>query len=209
MTLNDTFPELLDAEDWHSSRIKQLKTLLQIYYRNLNYTEEQIALTSPTPSLALLNQRDQLNEAISIAKSELVALGESIKVDLSPPTPPTKAKLEPSLWFYEGEKLVNLVELDAIDWSKSVYFGRSKDCQIMVRQEYIQVSRHHAELFKVDDTYTLRDSGSTYGTYVNGIEIDQEQNHALVDSDRVVLGAFSGRDGLPTKRACFFIFRKD
>lgn len=196
------------AESWRQGRVEHLERQLEIYYRNLNYIEEQIARTYPISPLSLLNQRDQLNEAITTARSELATLGRHFDFAPLAVTPKTKTELPPSLWFYEGEKLVQLIDLEDLDWTKAVYLGRSRNCQIMVGQECIRVSRRHAQLFKIDEAYLLKDNQSSWGTYVNGIEIDHEQGKCLADGDQIVLGGFSIQDRSPARHTCVFVFRE-
>ena len=47
------------------------------------------------------------------------------------------------------------------------------------------VSRDHAEVVAQDARYTLRDRGSRYGTFVNGLRVTE---HVLAHGDRVELG---------------------
>lgn len=193
------------ADSQQVQRILHLRNLLHVYYRNLTYTEERIAFSFPDPPLALLNQRDQLLEAIATTKSNL---GDILKTDFILPTPMTREEAKASLWFYENEKLIDLVEVEDLNWAEPVYLGRSRGCQIVVRQEYTQVSRQHAQLFREGDNYLLKDNKSRYGTYVNGVEISYEQGMLLTDNDQVVLGSLGSAKGTPSKHACFCVFHQ-
>ena len=51
----------------------------------------------------------------------------------------------------------------------------------------LDVSSRHAELRIVGDRYLLVDLGSTYGTFVNGQQVDPERT--LVDGDVITFGA--------------------
>jgi two-component system, cell cycle response regulator len=62
-------------------------------------------------------------------------------------------------------------------------FGRSSKCEVQIDQE--SVSRNHAQVSFDSKTYTIRDLGSTNGTYVND-EIIQEID--LRDGDQVKIG---------------------
>jgi pSer/pThr/pTyr-binding forkhead associated (FHA) protein len=49
------------------------------------------------------------------------------------------------------------------------------------------VSRHHAEVTRTGDAVTVKDLGSTNGTYVNGVKLDGERT--LSPGDYVQFGA--------------------
>ncbi len=62
--------------------------------------------------------------------------------------------------------------------------GRGTDC--MIRLTDPGVSRHHATLGRdTDGTYTIQDSGSTYGTFVDGKRVESAP---LRDRSRITLG---------------------
>jgi pSer/pThr/pTyr-binding forkhead associated (FHA) protein len=67
--------------------------------------------------------------------------------------------------------------------------GRHDDCVIRIKSS--QVSRRHCELLEDGDTLTLRDLGSSNGTFVNGKRVlgQQRLNHG----DEVTLGAVTLR----------------
>src|ERR1700693_1484834 len=52
-----------------------------------------------------------------------------------------------------------------------------------------EVSREHAEIFKKEDNFVLRDGDSRYGPFVNGLRITAEQKLANLDRLR-----FGGTD---------------
>ena len=54
-----------------------------------------------------------------------------------------------------------------------------------------EVSRDHAEIVTVDNSYVLRDRTSRYGTYVNG---EQVTERPLVHGDRIRLGRSGGAE---------------
>ena len=63
--------------------------------------------------------------------------------------------------------------------------GRHEDCAICIPDP--TVSNHHCSLVRNDDgSYSARDEGSTNGTRVNGVKI---QEQALVNSDILQVGA--------------------
>lgn len=66
--------------------------------------------------------------------------------------------------------------------------GRLSDSDIVIDDQ--NVSRRHAELHAVGDSYELVDLGSTNGSKVNGQRIERRQ---LADGDQVTFGAVSLR----------------
>ena len=65
-----------------------------------------------------------------------------------------------------------------------IKLGREKDNTIVVADQ--KVSRHHATLRSINDTFIIHDEGSANGTYVNGVLIAQPTR--LQNDDRVSLG---------------------
>jgi pSer/pThr/pTyr-binding forkhead associated (FHA) protein len=63
--------------------------------------------------------------------------------------------------------------------------GRDFDAPIFL--DDVTVSRHHAEFTVEDQRLSVRDLGSTNGTYVNGRRTDGEQLEA---GDEVIIGRF-------------------
>ena len=62
-----------------------------------------------------------------------------------------------------------------------VIIGRSEDCDVVLMER--QVSRHHAQIRRLDSQYVLEDLGSRNGTYVNGREVTEP--HILQDGDEI------------------------
>jgi pSer/pThr/pTyr-binding forkhead associated (FHA) protein len=67
--------------------------------------------------------------------------------------------------------------------------GRHDDCLIRIKSS--QVSRRHCELFEVGGKLTIRDLGSSNGTFVNGKRVIGQQ--ALKAGDEVTVGAVTLR----------------
>jgi len=67
--------------------------------------------------------------------------------------------------------------------------GRHDDCWIRIKSS--QVSRRHCEIFESGGKLTIRDLGSSNGTYVNGKRVLGQQ--ALTVGDEVTLGAVTLR----------------
>jgi hypothetical protein len=66
-----------------------------------------------------------------------------------------------------------------------VIIGRSEDCDVVLTER--QVSRHHAQIRRLDSaaslTYVLEDLGSRNGTYVNGRQVIEP--YVLQDGDEI------------------------
>ena len=69
--------------------------------------------------------------------------------------------------------------------SKRTRLGRGAECEISL--DDITVSRHHAEIVSDANHYTVRDSGSLNGTYVNHTRIDVAE---LQQGDELQIGKF-------------------
>jgi pSer/pThr/pTyr-binding forkhead associated (FHA) protein len=67
--------------------------------------------------------------------------------------------------------------------------GRHNDCWIRIKSS--QVSRRHCEIFESGGRLTVRDLGSSNGTYVNGKRVLGQQ--ALTTGDELTLGAVTLR----------------
>jgi len=67
--------------------------------------------------------------------------------------------------------------------------GRHDDCVIRIKSS--QVSRRHCEIFEVAGNLTIRDLGSSNGTFVNGKRVSGQQ--ALKPGDEVTIGAVALR----------------
>jgi pSer/pThr/pTyr-binding forkhead associated (FHA) protein len=67
--------------------------------------------------------------------------------------------------------------------------GRHDDCLIRIKSS--QVSRRHCELYEVADKLTLRDLGSSNGTFVNGKKVAGQQT--LKHGDELTVGAVTLR----------------
>jgi hypothetical protein len=66
----------------------------------------------------------------------------------------------------------------------AVEIGREKSNAIVVADQ--KVSRHHANLTPIDNTFIINDQGSANGTYINGVLIAQPTR--LKDNDRIGVG---------------------
>jgi predicted component of type VI protein secretion system len=67
--------------------------------------------------------------------------------------------------------------------------GRHDDCVIRIKSS--QVSRRHCEIFEVEDELTIRDLGSSNGTFVNGKRVSGQL--VLKAGDELTVGAVSLR----------------
>ena len=85
----------------------------------------------------------------------------------------------PSLFVIRGNDQGTRFELG----EPTVRLGRDSSNAIQLHDN--EVSRHHAEIHRSDDTYTISDLGSSNGTFVNGRQVVQ---HELASGDHVQLG---------------------
>jgi pSer/pThr/pTyr-binding forkhead associated (FHA) protein len=86
-----------------------------------------------------------------------------------------------------GARLVLIVdgrEGQAFPLRGTVHLGRDKTNSVVVADQ--KVSRHHAMLTPVGNTYVLTDQGSANGTYLNGVLISQPTR--LKAQDKIGLG---------------------
>lgn len=66
-----------------------------------------------------------------------------------------------------------------------IVIGRGANCDIVIDDYYI--STRHVQLWSEDDEWYIADMGSTNGTYINGIKMDDEP--LILDSgDRIKIG---------------------
>ena len=85
----------------------------------------------------------------------------------------------PSLVVFTGQNTwqVDLGHQDVVN------IGRDESCNIVI--ESTNISRRHAEVHRQGDLFILADSGSTNGTWVNGVRVDQ---FTLSDGDTFQIG---------------------
>ena len=74
-----------------------------------------------------------------------------------------------------------LVKVDSTPFT----IGRKPDCNLVIASQDMQVSRLHAELICEGDVWHVRDCGSRFGIYVNGVKVESETVHT---GDRLRLG---------------------
>lgn len=89
----------------------------------------------------------------------------------------------PMLIAYEGNQEGQRWVLD----QDRMTIGRASDCDIVLPRR--QVSRRHARIERVDDSYLLRDLGSKNGTFVNGQRVGDEP-YSLRDGDEIQIALF-------------------
>jgi two-component system cell cycle response regulator len=111
------------------------------------------------------------------------------------PVPPAPAETEeskrPYLVIIGGAHLGQIHKLGRTP----AIIGRSQDADIMIADDGI--SREHIEIMGEHARVTVRDLGSTNGTFHNGHKVDEVE---LVDGDKISIGSttilkFSYRDG--------------
>jgi pSer/pThr/pTyr-binding forkhead associated (FHA) protein len=80
--------------------------------------------------------------------------------------------------FHDGPLRSQVIPLEA-----SNVIGADPGCKIVLGQTV--VSSRHAEIFRTEHGFVVRDLGSTNGTFVNNVRITES---ALVDGDVIRLG---------------------
>ncbi len=75
---------------------------------------------------------------------------------------------------------------------ESITIGRDPDADVAL--DNMGVSRRHARIEWVNESYRLRDEGSSNGTFLNGRRVEHER---LVDRDVVTIGKFNLLVALP------------
>src|SRR5262245_36017164 len=85
----------------------------------------------------------------------------------------------PQLYWIGADGQENVLPLVAA----KVSIGRKGDADVVLNNQH--VSRRHAELVKATDGYTLQDCGSTHGTFINEVRVEQQ---ALKHGDKISLG---------------------
>lgn len=80
----------------------------------------------------------------------------------------------------EGNREIELLQ-------ETVIIGRS-DKNTTISTQSVGVSRTHAELVKLSDTYGVKDLGSKNGTYVNDEKITPYKIYELHDGDEILVG---------------------
>jgi hypothetical protein len=93
--------------------------------------------------------------------------------------PPRRDAGEPSLVMVKDGRVAKTVAVE-----RRVRIGRQSDNDLVVVDP--GVSRHHAEVINSGGTCTLRDLGSTNGTYVNGAVVHE---HVLRAGDQISFGS--------------------
>lgn len=85
----------------------------------------------------------------------------------------------PSVFLIEGSER-RAMKLDPLPFT----VGRLADNSLVLTQPF--VSRSHAQIAEVGNSFVLTDAGSRHGTYVNGKRVDK---HVLEMSDRIQFGS--------------------
>lgn len=68
--------------------------------------------------------------------------------------------------------------------------GRSEDCDFTIPSEYPDVSRRHCliEINQNGKIISIKDNGSTNGTFLNGRKLSKKEDAPLSDDDKIRLG---------------------
>jgi phosphoserine phosphatase RsbU/P len=85
----------------------------------------------------------------------------------------------PQLYWLGSDGTENTLPLVAPE----IVIGRKGDADIVLNNQH--VSRHHAKLVKTAEGYSLQDLGSTHGTFINELRVEQQ---TLKHGDKITLG---------------------
>jgi pSer/pThr/pTyr-binding forkhead associated (FHA) protein len=97
-------------------------------------------------------------------------------------------KTEPAFVIVEGKRAISL--------ERSITtIGRKPDNHIVINDQH--VSRYHAQIRKVNDSYVLIDLESTVGTSINGSKVSQA---FLKDGDVISIGGIPLLFGIGTTK---------
>ncbi|MCR5289739.1 MAG: FHA domain-containing protein [Treponema sp.] len=77
-----------------------------------------------------------------------------------------------------NQKTITLVE--------QLTIGRASDCNIIVDNKL--ASRHHAVIQRIQDSYYIKDMGSTNGTLVNNKKVPADKYIKLNKGDQITIG---------------------
>jgi adenylate cyclase len=97
-------------------------------------------------------------------------------------------KTESAFLIFEGKRAISL--------ERSITtIGRKPDNHIVINDQH--VSRYHAQIRKINDSYALIDLESTVGTSINGIKVSQA---FLKDGDVISIGGIPLLFGIGTTK---------
>ena len=85
----------------------------------------------------------------------------------------------------EGEQVGKVFRLGATE-SAEITIGRDSTNSIVIDDN--MVSRYHAVIHKIKDSYFIKDLESTNGTSVNGIPVPREKYIKLKPGDNIHIG---------------------
>jgi pSer/pThr/pTyr-binding forkhead associated (FHA) protein len=70
-----------------------------------------------------------------------------------------------------------------------IHIGRAAGSDIVLSKDKL-TSRHHALVSYEQGEYTLRDNGSSNGTFVNGQQLEKDASYTLQDNDHIGIGEY-------------------
>jgi len=98
------------------------------------------------------------------------------------------------LEHFSGDPIGELIELHI----NEMVIGRTQLCDIVTESKFTSVSQRHAVLRKTTDGWSIIDvgtygKGSTYGTYINDIQLEPNKETVLHSGDEIRLGTKLGK----------------
>jgi len=97
-------------------------------------------------------------------------------------TSSTKNAADPSSWYQDTAAVLRTVH----SAPNQVRVGRDQGCDLLLVLP--SVAKEHALLAETEEGWTVRDLGSKYGTFLNEVRLDPEQQAALKEGDVVRFG---------------------
>ncbi len=115
-------------------------------------------------------------------KQTAYATGHAPVVPVQHDSSPTEAVLVHEPDRVTGLKLAEVL----LSQTRVITIGRQPGVQVLIDQG--SVSRHHAEISYANGCYVLRDLGSTNGTFINDVRVEQHSTHILAPNDLLRFG---------------------
>ncbi len=118
-------------------------------------------------------------------------MDEKKPMDLTAPQPETAHKEDQRNWREIPANDPFLVIISGVEKGKKILLvsattsiGRSVHCNIQLNDP--RASRNHAEFIRESNCFSLKDSGSSNGTWVNGSRIESRK---LRNGDHIIIGS--------------------
>ena len=101
--------------------------------------------------------------------------------------------------YYEYQRGQLYYKLDG-SISNPIFLGRSKECDIQIKQCFDQISKIHFSLFCINGQWFIEDYNSANGTFLNGHRLRNKEKQQLTEGDKI---------SIPHQLAFWFVKEKD